>query len=178
MILAAYWHDGRWYFFALRLATQVASAVSGAGVGSGVAVSSGAAVSGAGVTGGTLRSVVMTTADAGVCAARTAAKPAYPTVTASTSTSSTNHHVFRSRAARGAYCSASSSTAASNAAMPQPTCPQASRTMLPMTQAQPSSTFQMRFHPICILIFPPQSSKCGFSFLPLRSINCLFYPFP
>lgn len=26
--------------------------------------------------------------------------------------------------------------------------------------------------------FPPQSSKCGFSFLPLRSINCLFYPFP
>jgi len=96
----------------------------------------------------------MTTAAAGVCAARTVTKPAYPTVTASTSTSSTNHHVFHSRAARGAYCSASSSAAASNAAMPQPTSPQASRTTLPTAQAQPSSTFQMRLHPICIPISP------------------------
>ena len=91
---------------------------------------------------------------AGFAAVRTAAKPAYPTVAASTSTSSTNHHVFHSRAARGAYCSASSSAAASSAAMPQPTSPQASRTMLPTAQAQPSSTFQMRLHPICIPISP------------------------
>jgi len=49
LILAAYWHDGWWYFFALRLATQVASAVSGADVGSGAAVGSGVSVSGTGV---------------------------------------------------------------------------------------------------------------------------------
>lgn len=128
--------------------------MSGAGVGSGVAVSSGAAVSGTGVTGGTLRSVVMTTADAGVCAARTGGKAGVPHGDGEHKHQLHEPPRFPQPCRARRVLQRERSAAASSAAMPQPTSPQASRTMLPTAQAQPSSTFQMRLHPICIPISP------------------------